>query len=103
MTLDAILEQVGALHAAHVCVTGGEPLAQANCLPLLTRLCDAGYFVSLETSGALSVAEVDPRVARVVDVKTPASGEVERNLLDQLTLLRGHDQDLQSGRLRVEP
>ena len=62
MTLDAIMEQVEALHAAHVCVTGGEPLAQPNCLPLLTRLCDAGYRVSLETSGAMPVAEVDPRV-----------------------------------------
>ena len=92
MTLDAILEQVAGLEAAHVCVTGGEPLAQSNCLPLLTRLCDAGYRVSLETSGAMSVAEVDPRVARVVDVKTPASGEASRNLLDQLQLLRGRDQ-----------
>ncbi len=92
MTLDAILEQVGTMHAAHVCVTGGEPLAQPNCLPLLTRLCDAGYRVSLETSGALPVADVDPRVARVVDVKTPASGEVARNLLDQLQILRAHDQ-----------
>jgi 7-carboxy-7-deazaguanine synthase len=92
MTLDAILEQVGKLHAAHVCVTGGEPLAQPGCLPLLARLCDAGYRVSLETSGAISVADVDERVARVVDVKTPASGEATRNLLDQLPLLRGHDQ-----------
>jgi 7-carboxy-7-deazaguanine synthase len=92
MTLDAILEQVPRLAAGHVCVTGGEPLAQPNCLPLLVRLCDAGYKVSLETSGAMSVADVDPRVARVVDVKTPASGEVARNLLDQLPLLRGHDQ-----------
>lgn len=92
MTLDAILEEVGRLSAAHVCVTGGEPLAQPNCLPLLARLCDAGYQVSLETSGAMTVADVDPRVARVVDVKTPASGEVARNLLDQLPLLRGHDQ-----------
>ncbi len=92
MTLDAILEQVASLGAAHVCVTGGEPLAQPNCLPLLTRLCDAGYKVSLETSGAMSVAAVDPRVARVVDVKTPASGETERNLLHELQLLRGHDQ-----------
>jgi 7-carboxy-7-deazaguanine synthase len=92
MTLDAILDQVRDLHAAHVCVTGGEPLAQPNCLPLLAQLCDAGYRVSLETSGAMSVADVDPRVARVVDVKTPASGEVTRNRLDQLPLLRGHDQ-----------
>jgi 7-carboxy-7-deazaguanine synthase len=92
MTLEAILEQVGSLDVTHVCVTGGEPLAQPNCLPLLQQLCDAGYQVSLETSGAMSVADVDPRVARVVDVKTPASGEVERNLLDQLPLLRAHDQ-----------
>jgi 7-carboxy-7-deazaguanine synthase len=92
MTLDAILAEVGNLHAAHVCVTGGEPLAQPNCLPLLVQLCDAGYQVSLETSGAMPVADVDPRVARVVDVKTPASGEVTRNRLDQLPLLRGHDQ-----------
>ena len=92
MTLDAILAQVASPACAHVCVTGGEPLAQPNCLPLLARLCDAGYQVSLETSGAMPVAEVDPRVARVVDVKTPASGEVTRNLLDQLPLLRGHDQ-----------
>jgi 7-carboxy-7-deazaguanine synthase len=92
MNLNAILERVGNLQASHVCVTGGEPLAQPNCLPLLTRLCDAGYRVSLETSGAMPVAEVDRRVARVVDVKTPASGEVSRNRLDQLQLLRGHDQ-----------
>ncbi|MEO8315725.1 MAG: 7-carboxy-7-deazaguanine synthase QueE [Pseudomonadota bacterium] len=92
MTLDAILDQVKDLHAAHVCVTGGEPLAQPNCLPLLTQLCDAGYQVSLETSGAMSVADVDQRVARVVDVKTPASGEVVRNQLGQLQQLRGHDQ-----------
>jgi 7-carboxy-7-deazaguanine synthase len=92
MTLDAILAQVADLQAAHVCVTGGEPLAQSNCLPLLSRLCDAGYRVSLETSGALPVALVDPRVARVVDVKTPASGEVSRNLLDQLHDLSAHDQ-----------
>jgi 7-carboxy-7-deazaguanine synthase len=92
MTLDAILAQVETLQASHVCVTGGEPLAQPNCLPLLTRLCDAGYRVSLETSGAMPVADVDARVARVVDVKTPASGEVTRNRLDQLPLLRRHDQ-----------
>ncbi|MEO6367654.1 MAG: 7-carboxy-7-deazaguanine synthase QueE [Steroidobacteraceae bacterium] len=91
-TLDAILEQVAGLQVTHVCVTGGEPLAQANCLPLLKSLCDAGYQVSLETSGALSVADVDARVARVVDVKTPASGEAARNLLDQLPLLHAHDQ-----------
>jgi 7-carboxy-7-deazaguanine synthase len=92
MTLEAILGQVESLQASHVCVTGGEPLAQPNCLPLLSQLCDAGYAVSLETSGALPVAEVDPRVARVVDVKTPGSGEAARNRLDQLPLLRGRDQ-----------
>jgi 7-carboxy-7-deazaguanine synthase len=92
MTLGAILERVESLQAGHVCVTGGEPLAQPNCLPLLKLLCDAGYHVSLETSGAMPVADVDPRVARVVDVKTPASGEAARNLLDQLSQLRDCDQ-----------
>ena len=92
MGLDAILEQVRTWGAAHVCVTGGEPLAQANCLPLLQKLCDDGYRVSLETSGALPVDQVDSRVSRVVDVKTPDSGESHRNLLDQLSLLGGRDQ-----------
>jgi 7-carboxy-7-deazaguanine synthase len=78
--------------ARHVCVTGGEPLAQKNCLPLLSSLCDAGFEVSLETSGALAIDEVDPRVARVVDLKTPASGEVARNRYENLALLRGTDQ-----------
>jgi len=92
MDLDAILEQVRTWGATHVCVTGGEPLAQANCLPLLQKLCDDGYHVSLETSGALPVDQVDSRVSRVVDVKTPDSGESHRNLLDQLSLLGGRDQ-----------
>jgi 7-carboxy-7-deazaguanine synthase len=90
--LPAILERVQALSARQVCVTGGEPLAQPNCLPLLTLLCDAGFTVSLETSGALPVADVDPRVIRVVDVKTPASGESTRNLFDQLQSLAPQDQ-----------
>jgi len=92
MSLDEILDKVRAQGTRHVCVTGGEPLAQANCLPLLQRLCDAGFRVSLETSGALPVDKVDARVARVVDVKTPASGEAHRNLLDQLGSLRQSDQ-----------
>jgi 7-carboxy-7-deazaguanine synthase len=91
-TLTQILARVRELDARHVCVTGGEPLAQRNCLPLLKALCDAGHEVSLETSGALPVDEVDPRVRRVVDVKTPASGEVGRNLLEQLGGLNARDQ-----------
>jgi 7-carboxy-7-deazaguanine synthase len=90
--LPAILTRVAELGTKHVCVTGGEPLAQPNCLPLLTALCDAGYTVSLETSGALPVDAVDPRVIRVVDVKTPGSGESARNLFDQLQSLKPHDQ-----------
>ncbi len=76
----------------HVCVTGGEPLAQKACLPLLTALCDAGLEVSLETSGALDVSAVDARVRRVVDLKTPASGESGRNLLSNLDALTARDQ-----------
>lgn len=91
-TLEEILAEVAALQARHVCVTGGEPLAQKACLPLLRALCDAGYEVSLETSGALPIAEVDARVVKVVDLKTPASGEVEKNRLDNLALLGRRDQ-----------
>lgn len=92
LTLDEVLERVGELALKHVCVTGGEPLAQKACLALLTRLCDAGYRVSLETSGALPVQGVDPRVVKVVDVKTPASGEEHRNLYAQLATLDPKDQ-----------
>jgi 7-carboxy-7-deazaguanine synthase len=88
---DEILEDVAGYGVSHVCVTGGEPLAQANCLGLLARLCDAGYSVSLETSGALDITPVDPRVTRVVDLKTPGSGEVERNRLENLDDLRPTD------------
>ena len=91
-TIDEILAEVAAHGAKHVCVTGGEPLAQKRCLVLLERLCDAGYDVSLETSGALDVSKVDPRVSRVVDVKTPASGEVHRNRLANLEVLTPRDQ-----------
>jgi 7-carboxy-7-deazaguanine synthase len=90
--LDAIVDQVGSFGARHVCVTGGEPLAQPNCLKLLTRLCDAGYEVSLETSGAMDIAEVDARVSRVVDVKTPGSREAARNRIENFSLLTRHDQ-----------
>ena len=92
MTIDGVLARVAAFAPRYVCVTGGEPLAQANCLPLLTRLCDANYRVSLETSGAMPLAGVDPRVNRVVDVKTPGSGEEQRNRYEDLTLLRAEEQ-----------
>lgn len=91
-TVPQILERVAAFGTSCVCVTGGEPLAQKACLPLLSALCDAGYRVSLETSGALPVADVDPRVVRVVDVKTPGSGEESRNLYAQLPLLGERDE-----------
>ena len=91
-TLDSIMEQVAGFKPRYVCVTGGEPLAQPNALPLLRRLCDAGYEVSLETSGALDISGTDVRVSRVVDLKTPGSGEMARNLLDNLPLLTRRDQ-----------
>ena len=91
-TLDAIRAEVRRHGVRHVCVTGGEPLAQRRCLALLQRLCDDGYEVSLETSGAIDVAEVDPRVSRVVDLKTPGSGEAARNRWQNLALLGPHDQ-----------
>jgi len=90
--LDAILLKVRDLNAKYVCVTGGEPLAQPNCLKLLERLCDAGFAVSLETSGALDVAAVDPRVSRVIDVKTPASNEAARNRIENFAQLSQRDQ-----------
>ncbi|HLA73480.1 MAG TPA: 7-carboxy-7-deazaguanine synthase QueE [Steroidobacteraceae bacterium] len=92
MTIDGVLARVAEFAPRYVCVTGGEPLAQINCLPLLTRLCDANYRVSLETSGAMPLAGVDPRVNRVVDVKTPGSGEEQRNRYEELTLLRAEEQ-----------
>ena len=91
-SLDEVLVRVGEFSPRYVCVTGGEPLAQKNCLPLLTSLCDAGYRVSLETSGAMPIAEVDDRVIRVVDVKTPGSGEERRNRYGDLALLRPEEQ-----------
>jgi len=91
-TLDAIMDEVARFGVRHVCVTGGEPLAQKRCLTLLQRLCDAGYVVSLETSGALDVAAVDARVSRIVDVKTPDSGEAARNRWQNLAHLSAHDQ-----------
>jgi 7-carboxy-7-deazaguanine synthase len=89
--LDAIVTRVRELGAKHVCVTGGEPLAQKNCLELLRRLVDEGYRVSLETSGAMPLEGVDVRVVRVVDVKTPASGEESRNRYEELDRLDSKD------------
>lgn len=91
-TITQLLERVCTFGVRHVCVTGGEPLAQKNCLPLLAALCDAGYSVSLETSGAIDISQVDARVARIVDIKTPGSGEVARNRWDNLTLLKPIDE-----------
>lgn len=92
LAIPAILERVAAFGCPTVCVTGGEPLAQPNCLPLLTALCDAGYSVSLETSGALDIAAVDPRVSRIVDLKAPDSGEAEKNRWENLDDLRPTDE-----------
>ena len=92
MPLSAILDAVAAYGARQVCVTGGEPLAQKNCLPLLATLCDAGYDVSLETSGALDISPVDARVSRIVDLKAPGSGESDRNLWPNLDLLSARDE-----------
>ncbi len=88
----ALVEIARGSGVRHVCVTGGEPLAQKACLELLPALCDAGFRVSLETSGAMDVAPVDPRVSRVVDLKTPGSGESGRNRLENLALLTPRDQ-----------
>ncbi|MBM7424188.1 MULTISPECIES: 7-carboxy-7-deazaguanine synthase QueE [Spongiibacter] len=91
-SIDDILAQVASYSPRYICVTGGEPLAQPECLTLLRALCDAGYEVSLETSGAMPVADVDPRVSKVVDLKTPASGEQHRNLMENLDHLGANDQ-----------
>ena len=88
----SVLAEVAKYPAREVCVTGGEPLSQKECLPLLVALCDAGYDVSLETSGALDVSAVDPRVSRIMDLKAPDSGEVGRNLWSNLDCLDGRDE-----------
>jgi 7-carboxy-7-deazaguanine synthase len=91
-SIEDIVGRVARYQPRYVTVTGGEPLAQKQCIPLLRQLCDAGYEVSLETSGAMTVAEVDPRVVKVLDLKTPASGEVQRNDYDNIPLLTTNDQ-----------
>jgi len=92
MALGEVLLEVARHGARHVCVTGGEPLAQKACLPLLAALCDAGYSVSLETSGALDISGVDPRVSRIMDLKAPASGEADRNHWENLGRLSAGDE-----------
>ncbi|MHB1514982.1 MAG: 7-carboxy-7-deazaguanine synthase QueE [Acidiferrobacteraceae bacterium] len=92
MTIKEVLERVVAFNPRYVCITGGEPLAQPASHPLLRALCNLGYEVSLETSGALDIGAVDPRVSIVMDLKTPGSGESERNLYDNIDLLARKDQ-----------
>ena len=91
-SIESVLAEVAKYPARQICVTGGEPLAQKECLPLLSALCDAGYEVSLETSGALDIAGVDPRVARVIDLKAPDSGEGDKNRWENLGLLTPRDE-----------
>ena len=92
MALETILAQVASYGVRYVTVTGGEPLAQKECLALLQKLCDAGYEVSLETGGAIDTSGVDARVAVILDIKTPGSGEVEKNLWDNLRHLKPKDE-----------
>ena len=92
MTIGQICDKVAAFSPRYVTVTGGEPLAQPACWPLLSALCDAGYQVSLETGGAISLAGIDERVVTVLDLKTPASGEMARNDYDNIPLLKPTDQ-----------
>ena len=90
--IDDLVDEVVAIGVKRVCVTGGEPLAQPNCWPLLKALCDSGVEVSLETSGAMDIRGVDPRVSIVLDLKTPGSGESSKNLLSNLELIQSKDQ-----------
>ena len=92
MPLWEILSKVASWAPGYVTVTGGEPLAQESCISLLAKLCDQGYEVSLETSGALDVSRVDERVVKVMDLKTPNSGELDRNLYSNIEHLNQHDQ-----------
>lgn len=91
-SIDQIMQAISVWRVRHVTVTGGEPLAQKTCLDLLTHLCNEGYEVSLETSGAIDVSGVDPRVMKIVDLKTPASGEADKNRYENLDWLHNPDQ-----------
>ena len=92
MTIDSIIQSISQYRAKHVTVTGGEPLAQRTCHELLSRLCDEGFLVSLETSGAISLEKVDERVMKVMDIKTPGSTEEDKNKYDNLKYLNQQDQ-----------
>lgn len=92
MSLADVLAKIAEFNCNTICVTGGEPLAQKACIELLQALCEAGYSVSLETSGALDIGEVDPRVARIMDIKAPDSGEVAKNRWENIPLLNAHDE-----------
>jgi len=92
MSIESILDEIKRFNTPHITVTGGEPLAQKNCIQLLQRLCDSGYQVSLETSGAMLIDKVDKRVIKVVDVKTPASHEESKNKFENFAFLNANDQ-----------
>lgn len=92
LSLKQVMAEVAGYNAKYVCVTGGEPMAQANCIGLLKQLCDEGYQVSMETSGAISLADVDPRVKKVMDIKTPDSAEADKNLWRNIDYLTPHDE-----------
>jgi 7-carboxy-7-deazaguanine synthase len=91
-SLHEIIKEAASYSTPYICVTGGEPLAQKNCISLLESLCEAGFSVSLETSGALDVSAVDPRVSKILDIKTPASGEMTKNLWSNLSHLNANDE-----------
>lgn len=92
MSLDEILDKVASLGAHYITVTGGEPLAQKACWPLLTALCDVGYSVSLETGGAIDTSQVDSRVSVILDIKTPGSGELKNMRMDNIKYLKAQDE-----------
>lgn len=92
MTIEEICQQVATYECRQICVTGGEPLAQKPCIDLMSRLCDLGYSVSIETSGALAIEDIDARVVRVMDLKTPNSGEMIKNRMENIQFLTAKDQ-----------
>jgi 7-carboxy-7-deazaguanine synthase len=92
ITIENILHTIAAYRTRHITVTGGEPLAQKACVDLLSLLCDEGYHVSLETSGAIEISDVDQRVCKIIDIKTPGSKEVEKNRFENLNHILNTDQ-----------